>query len=567
MTDEELREVVAELRNVGGDHVDIEAKASELEVPKRIWETLSAFANTVGGGTIILGLDERRGFEATGVRHAKKIQQDLASLCDQMEPPLRAQIRPHSLEGKTVVVAEIPEVDRAQKPCFYKGAGHLNGSFVRVADGDRKLTSYEVHLMMSSRGQPRDDEEAVEDAKLEDLDPQRVAALIARVRERSRNLAGRDDIDVLRTLKVIAPRSGGSAPSIAGLLALGKHPQQFFPALCAQFVLFPGTRVGEPGQDDERFLDNRRVEGSTSQIVDQLLGVLRQHMSRKTLVRGAKREDVWQYPETALREAIVNALVHRDLSAASRGTPVQIQMFSDRLVVMNPGGLFGPVTVDRLGEAGVSAARNATLMRILEDAPGIEGAPICENRGSGIGAMIHALRRAGLEPPRFDDSIATFRVTFPNASLLDEETLRWLERFGQSLTETQRQGLALLRHGHVLDNTLYRQTTGLDSRVATRELGDLVDDGIIEQIGTRRWATYRLASTATVRRDRRAEIVSVLRRRGELSRSDIAKELELSGVAVRKWLKVLREQGDVEITGPERSPNVTYRLSRKSRQK
>lgn len=282
-------------------------------------------------------------------------------------------------------------------------------------------------------------------------------------------------------------------------------------------------------------------------------------------VRGLQREDVWQYPETALREVVVNALVHRDLSSASRGTPIQIQLFPDRLILMNPGGLFGPVTLDRLGDAGVSAARNATLMRILEDAPGPGGAPICENRGSGIGAMIHALRRAGLEPPRFDDRIATFQVTFPNASLLDDDTVSWLGRLATQLSETQRLAVALLRHGHVLDNTLYRQTTGLDSRDATRELGDLVTRGVVEQIGTKRWATYRLASKARQRRDRRAEIVSVLRRRGTLSRRQIAEELELSDATIRPWLATLRSEGRIEATGPARSPTVRYRIARRRR--
>ena len=139
MTDEELAEIVAELRSVGGDHVDVEAKASQAELPKHLWHTLSAFANSVGGGVVVLGLDERTGFRAVGVNDARRIQQDLASLCDQMEPPLRPQIRPHTIEGKKVVVAEVAEIERGLKPCFYKGAGHLNGSFVRVADGNRKL--------------------------------------------------------------------------------------------------------------------------------------------------------------------------------------------------------------------------------------------------------------------------------------------------------------------------------------------------------------------------------------------------------------------------------------------
>ncbi|HEY4240297.1 MAG TPA: ATP-binding protein [Kofleriaceae bacterium] len=559
MTDAELAELVAGLREVGGDHLDVEAKASETELPKHLWHSLSAFANASGGGVIVLGLDERSGFRAVGVRHANKLQQDLASLCDQMEPPLRPQIRPHKLERATVIVAEVPEIERALKPCYYKGAGITNGSFVRVADGNRRLSSYEVQVLLASRGQPREDEVPVSGTTRRDLDADLVTGLVERVRTRSRNLAEADDETILRTLKVLVPDGATFVPSLAATLALGRHPQHSFPSLFAQFVVYPTERVGGSGPDDARFVDNRRFEGPIAAQLGQLVTSLRPHMSRKTLIRGTRREDSWQYPETALREAIVNALVHRDLSDAARGTPIQVQMFPDRLVVMNPGGLFGPVTVDRLGEDGVSAARNATLVRILEDAPGLGGAPICENRGSGIGAMIQALRRAGLEPPQFDDRIATFIVTFPNASLLDDETVRWLSRF-HDLSEEQRLGLALLRHGHVLDNTTFRQATGLDSRVATRELGALVDKRVIEQVGTRRWATYRLASTGKQRRDRRAEIISVLRRRGELSRSEIARELELNDAAIRPWLSVLRESGALEAIGPTRSPKTRYRL-------
>jgi ATP-dependent DNA helicase RecG len=76
-------------------------------------------------------------------------------------------------------------------------------------------------------------------------------------------------------------------------------------------------------------------------------------------MRGIDREDLWEYPEEALREAIVNALVHRDLSPLARGTQVQIQMYPDRLEIWNPGGLFGPVSTDRLGEPGNQASRSS----------------------------------------------------------------------------------------------------------------------------------------------------------------------------------------------------------------
>ncbi len=372
-------------------------------------------------------------------------------------------------------------------------------------------------------------------------------------------------------------------PSLAGLLALGRYPQQFFPTLGVTFVVYPTPRVGEPGPGGERFMDNRRFEGPIPGLIRPVLDALQRNMKRRTIVRGLFREDLWEYPDTAIREALVNALGHRDLSPMARGTPVQVQMFPDRLVIANPGGLYGPVTVDRLGEEGISATRNQVLMKILEDVtvPG-EGRGICENRGSGIGAMLAALRQAGMSPPQFEDRIATFQVTFPNHTLLDEETLRWLERVGAGdLTDSQRMGLALIRHGETMTNSLYRQLTGLDSRVVTRELGELVSRGLVEQAGTRRWATYRLAPglakpaeevarppARRERRDRRAEILSLLRERGELSRAEIAQALGLSSAAARKWLAILREEGVVELTtDSSRAPGARYRpaQSRKRR--
>lgn len=138
MLDEELVEIVENLRALGGDVSDIEVKKSQRELPKTIGETLSAFSNT-HGGILILGLDESANFAATGVRDAAKLSSDLASLCStDMEPALRPLIRVHDFEDAKLVVAEVPELEPALKPCFYKGAGMTKGSFVRVGDGDRR---------------------------------------------------------------------------------------------------------------------------------------------------------------------------------------------------------------------------------------------------------------------------------------------------------------------------------------------------------------------------------------------------------------------------------------------
>jgi len=209
-------------------------------------------------------------------------------------------------------------------------------------------------------------------------------------------------------------------------------------------------------------------------------------------------------------------------------------------------------------------------MKLLEDVavPG-ERFAVCENRGSGIGVMVAALRQAGMTPPVFDDRVATFRVTFLNQTLLDEATVGWLNGVTGDLSDSQRMGLAMMRHGHVLTNSQYRQLLGVDSRVATRELGDLVDRGIVVQKGTRRWATYELRPEAVAKRaerkDRCEEIVRLLRGK-ELSAEEIAKSLGVGGEATRRWLRVLRAERVVTTTKKNpRSPRTKYWLVERTR--
>src|ERR1022692_2680597 len=566
--DAELAEIVGNLRAIGADIADVEAKKAQGGLPRSLRETLSAFSNT-RSGVIILGLDEEQGFSVTGAQDPAKLAADFGSMCSsEMEPAVRPLVGIHRFEGGMILVAEIPELDPAQKPCFYKGAGITKGSFIRVSDGDRRLSTYEVQIMLSSRGQPREDEQAVPGVEANSLDAPSVDAFVARLRT-SRPYAFKDldRLAVLRRAKVLVPGAGNEdVVSLAGLLALGSYPQEHFPQLMVTFVHYP-TETGAQSPAGERFLDNVTLEGPVPVMARDPLAAIRRNMSRRAVVAGAGRQDVWEYPETALREAVVNALVHRDLSSGARGTQIQVEMYPDRLVIRNPGGLFGPVTIDNLGEEGISSARNATLIKILEDVPlPGETRTVCENRGSGIRSMLGSLRAAGMSPPRFDDRISSFTVTFPNHTLLGEETVRWITSLGeQGLTDTQCVALAMLRDEEALDNRAYRDATGVDSRVATAELQDLVARELVVQIGTRRWARYQLSprigpqSEQVSRADRRPALLTAL---GEetFSRAELAARTGLSDQTVRRWLAIMRQEGTIELAGDTlRSRHARYR--------
>lgn len=574
MDDAELADVIENLRLFGSDVADVEVKRARTALPRSVRETLSAFANT-SGGTLILGLEEKQGFAATGVEDSSKMAADLASTCsDEMDPPLRPLIRQHVFEGVNLVVAEVPELAVGDKPCFYQGAGMNRGSYVRVSDGDRRLTTYEVQMILASRGQPREDERAVESATESDLDQEVVDQFIERLRA-TRPYAFQDlrPLEVLKRARVLVEDQAGVRPSLAGLLAMGAYPQAFYPQLMLTFVHYP-TVTGEESPSGERFLDNVAIEGPIPMMVRQAMTVLRRNMARRSIVAGYGRTDAWEYPETALREAIVNALVHRDLSSPSLGSQVQIEMYPDRLVIRNPGGLYGPVSVDNLAVEGISSARNASLLKILEDVSLVgENRTVCENRGSGIRAMINALRDARMNLPQFDDRISSFSVTFPNHTLMSDQVLIWLGSLGEEgLSDKQMVGLAMLRQGDELDNLTYRSVTGVDSRQATGELQDLVARELVVQEGTRRWARYRLhprlltldGAVSYQRRrppaDRRQEILDAL---GEktLSRSEIAYATGLSDQIVIRWLRTLRNEGRVQIPdgGRPQSKHTRYK--------
>ncbi|MBN9613432.1 MAG: putative DNA binding domain-containing protein, partial [Actinobacteria bacterium] len=270
-------EIVAALRKFGAEATSIEAKLAATELPKSVLETLSAFSNTPGGGTLILGLEEHANFSAVGVKDPKKLMADLAAWArTDIVPPLTPVIELGEVDGRTLVIADIPELPRAQKPGYVRSRGLDRGSFVRIGEGDRRLTSEEVHQLVADRGQPLFDQEPILEASPKDLDPAAVARYVDRLRNgpNRRIFENEDDGVVLRMTRVTATGSDAAEhPTLAGLLALGRYPQQFFPQLNLTFVYYP-TAAGADTESGMRFLDNASIDGPIPLMVEEALSVI-----------------------------------------------------------------------------------------------------------------------------------------------------------------------------------------------------------------------------------------------------------------------------------------------------
>jgi len=620
MTDEEVRQQIDELRRFSTDHRLVEAKRAARDLPKSIPQTLSAFSNAPGGGTILFGVDETQGFLVSGVEDPKKVMQDLASATQQMQPALTPPISLHEIDGKHVISCAIPELPPDQKPCYIESVGEQNGTYFRVADGDQQLRSPGIRALRASRHVTVDDRAVVQGATLDDLDPELLTPYLARVRaQRPQLFAHQPDIQVLRRHHVVGP-DDPPAPTVAGLLAFGLAPDLHLPQLGTTVVTYAESRVGAPDKDGVVMRDNVAVRDCVPRAIGAVVEAIRRNSRVANMVVGGHREHRWEFPEQAIREAVTNALVHRDLNPFAQTSPVQVQIFPDRLVITNPGGLYGPIQIDGLGQDGSSSARNQVLVRLLEDVivPGTSRTVI-ENRGSGVGLMLEDAVATGVVPPTLEDGVIYFRVTFPRRRLIDDTTKQWLDGLTATygpLTDTQRRALTVLSDAKPMTRGRYRQVTRLSAEMALREMTDLMGRGLVEQPNSRHQRFYltpllrrgvdaaglgetrktpdgdaakspRVKNAARValptgatrakkrtnagrakakggrpRVDQRPAITAALRAHGPLARRQLEDVLDRPRSTVARWLQRMMDEGTVvRLATDPTDPNARYQLA------
>lgn len=405
MVEQELKELIARVEARRCEGQTLEVKAAHGGCPEKLYDTISSFANQDGGGTFLFGLDERRGFARVGVYDAQDLQKKVMEYCEQMTPVIRPVFTVTEEDGLLFVSAEIPPVDVAERPCFKSARGRLQGSYVRVGDADKPMTEYEVYSYEAFRRRVQEDIRPAEGLSTETLDQTKLEAYLLRRKENRPNLAALSQEQLYEMTGVT--RQG--ALTLGALLLLGLYPQAAFPQLCLLAAAVPGTELGQLGKDGRRFTDSRRVEGTLPEMLDGAMAFLRANMRVSTRIdpKTGERSDRSQYPVDAVREAVLNALVHRDYSIHTEGKPIRMTLFSDRLEIRSPGGLYGRLRVDELGQAQPDA-RNPLLLTAME------ALGKTENRYSGIPRIRLAMREYGLPEPVFLDRRDEFAVILYN---------------------------------------------------------------------------------------------------------------------------------------------------------
>ena len=405
MVETELKELLVKIQNRKCEEQIVEVKAAHKGCPEKLYDTLSSFSNQDSGGTLVFGLDEKQNFAKVGVYDPQDLQKKVMEYGEQMTPVVRPVFTVYAEEEKVFVSAEIPPVDITERPCFKTAKGRLQGSYIRVGDADKPMTEYEVYSYEAFRKKYRDDIREVAGASMETLNPTKLEDYLLRKKKNRPHL---ETVPMEQLYELTGVLKGGKV-TLSAVMLFGYYPQAYFPQLSVIATCVPSTEMGILDETGQRFTDSRRIEGTLPEMLEGSLAFVRTNMRTATTIdpKTGARRDTPQYPMDAVREAVLNALVHRDYSIHTEGMPIQLTMYADRLEVSNPGGLYGRLTVDQLGHVQPDT-RNpvmVTAMEVLEQT---------ENRYSGIPRIRHAMAELSLPEPVFSDRRGTFTVTLYN---------------------------------------------------------------------------------------------------------------------------------------------------------
>ncbi len=450
----------------------IRAAASQLVAllpdpdPGTLAETMTAFANA-DGGTIYVGVGK------SGTPTGNVFPEDFNELFEQAQllcrPPIPVNWEQVEAGGKFVFVGQIHRshelhtLEDGRVP-MRSGAENqfLNGSQVQQLATTRSTTEYEAEL--------------VPGANREDLEAEVLEEFVKAWEQRQAHPLTRPLDDVLMEMGWLLPNR---QPTVAGLLLFGKKPQIFIPRSGLTFVRFDGDRVRHV---DGEAVYGRRVEfeGPLANIIKRTWDIVQEEIRVGAVVKGLERTEQWQYPPTAIREALVNAVAHRDYRI--RGRAIEVRMFSDRLEIYSPGGLPGFITLDNIVDEHFS--RNPRIVN------GLYQWGYIEELGLGVDLMIDEMVSAGHPPPDFRPTDHSFTVVFQNVQ--DRPPVMPV---ASDLTMNERQAKALAfiqQNGRITNRDYQKLCADFSPETLRLDLVDLVEQGVLLKIGQKRGTYYIL---------------------------------------------------------------------------
>jgi ATP-dependent DNA helicase RecG len=411
-----------------------------------IIRTIVAFANTAGGALVIGVRDKTR--EVIGVPGPLMEEEKISNMiADGIRPALIPDIQIISWRDRELVVLSIPHT---VGPFYIETEGPEKGVYIRLGSTNRRAGPEMIEQIRRLARNTCFDELPCTEINSEAIDFRAASEFFSKM---SRQLTS----PRMKTLGLLKDFRGREVPTQGAVLLFGKTRLNLFPDAvirCARFR----------GRDTARFIDQTEIDEYLPGAIDRAISFIERHTIHSIEIGRVQRRDIPQYPTEAIREAVINAIVHCDYSIS--GMEIKIGIFDDRIEITNPGILPFGLTIDA-AMAGVSRLRNRVIGRVFRELK------LIEQWGSGINRILTACREAGLNPPRFEELGTSFRVT-----LFSEATRP------KTIPEWQKRLMEFLDKNHEIST---KEAAGLwktSDRTARTRLRKLVNEGLLSEIGT-----------------------------------------------------------------------------------
>lgn len=456
----------------------IEAKG-ESDSAQSLMESVCSFSNEpgLGGGYILLGIGEDtkaldNRFWIEGVENPDKAQLDISTRCASMfNLSVRPRIDVEKLDGKNVLKIFVPELPSQQKPLYFKSVGLPQGAWRRIGSSDQRCTEEDLYAFYQDN--TSFDSSVVKNTSFDDVDLDAVK-YYRRCRKEVNPKAEElnySDRELLESLECLT-QDGNLTFAGAMLFGTKRVIRRFYPLMRTDYIRVRGNEWVE--NVDERFSAIEFMGPLMLQIdrmIDAVLSDLPQNFSLKEgQIHATTKPDL---PERVIREAIVNAVMHRSYR---HNRPTQIIRYNNRIEIINSG--YSLKAQEEIGTAG-SDTRNQLIASILHETN------LAEFKGTGIRTMRRLMTGAGLSMPTFesDRTKDTFTIRLLLHKFFDEGDVAWLSGFGENLTQGQRSALIFAREVGAVDTLTYMQIVGEKRKLADSNLDFLKKMGVLKQKG------------------------------------------------------------------------------------
>ncbi len=406
-------------------------------------KTLCAFANTEGG-LMYIGMSDKG--EPIGLKNTDYL---LETLPNKIRNSLNilASVKVEHIKGIEVIKIETPP---SEVPISYKGK-----FYIRSGSTTQEVSGMELVKFLMKK-QKLSWDALLSDAGIDEIDEETVLKFKNMAKDRLAISEGDSIEKILENLELL--RDGKLTN--AGLLLFGKNPGGYF--------LNATTRVGRFRTETE-IMDTVDIKGNLFNQVNKVVDAIKKHLNVRFEIKGIERKDTWDYPLPAIREACINALIHRDYMDSAE---IQIKIYDDRIWFWNPGKLPEGITVDILKNEHFSKPRNKLIAMVFYYAG------LIERWGTGTRRMVELCREHGLPEPEFREFGNGFSVIFYK-DVYNEENLKKI-----GLNERQIKAVLYVKEKGKITNKEYQKVNECSKATATRDIMDLVNRGLLIASGT-----------------------------------------------------------------------------------